>query len=149
MPASPSRSEKLDLRVKPAAKRMLQEATRERHTTVTQFVLDSTIAAAPEVLAERTRTADTTCAIAAKAFGVKTGTRIWEAKQRCPGLILVPARHEAYVLLHEQAKEAIETCHPITAICSIDEIARRLGGRDRVPRAARALAMETRGHHLA
>ncbi len=90
--------------------------------------------------------ADTTCAIAAsyeaKAFGVKTGTRIWEAKQRCPGLILVPARHEAYVLLHEQAKEAIETCHPITAVCSIDEIACRLGGRDRVPHAARALALE-------
>lgn len=90
--------------------------------------------------------ADTTCAIAAsyeaKAFGVKTGTRIWEAKQRCPGLILVPARHEAYVLLHEQAKETIETCHPITAVCSIDEIACRLRGRDRAPLAARALALE-------
>jgi DNA polymerase-4 len=90
--------------------------------------------------------AETTCAIAAsyeaKAFGVKTGTRIWEARKLCPGLILVPARHEAYVLLHEQAKEAIETCHPVTAVCSIDEIACRLGGRDRSPEAALALAAE-------
>jgi DNA polymerase-4 len=90
--------------------------------------------------------AETTCAIAAsyeaKAFGVKTGTRIWEAKKRCPGLILVPARHEAYVLLHEQAKEAIERCHPVAAVCSIDEIACRLRGCDRAPLAARKLALE-------
>jgi uncharacterized protein (DUF1778 family) len=55
MPASQSRSEKLDLRVAPEAKRMLQEAARERHTSLSQFVLDSAIAAATEVLAERTR----------------------------------------------------------------------------------------------
>jgi DNA polymerase IV len=89
--------------------------------------------------------AETTCAIAAsyeaKAFGVKTGTPIWEARKLCPGLILVQARHEAYVLLHEQAKEAIEKCHPVTAVCSIDEIACRLGGRDRKPEAARELGI--------
>jgi uncharacterized protein (DUF1778 family) len=55
MSISQSRSQKLDLRVAPDAKRMLQEAARERHTTVSQFVLDSAIAAATEVLAERTR----------------------------------------------------------------------------------------------
>lgn len=51
------RSEKLDLRVAPDAKRMLQEAARERHTSLSQFVLDSAIAAATDVLAERTRIA--------------------------------------------------------------------------------------------
>ena len=39
---------------------------------------------------------DYTCAIAAsyeaKAFGVKTGTRIKEARQMCPGLVTVLAR---------------------------------------------------------
>ncbi len=55
MSTSQSRSQKLDLRVAPDAKRMLQEAARERHTTVSQFVLDSAIAAATKVLAERTR----------------------------------------------------------------------------------------------
>jgi uncharacterized protein (DUF1778 family) len=51
------RTEKLDLRVAPDAKRMLQEAARERHTSLSQFVLDSAIAAATDVLAERTRVA--------------------------------------------------------------------------------------------
>jgi uncharacterized protein (DUF1778 family) len=57
MTASHPRSQKLDLRVAPEAKRMLQEAAREKHTSLTQFVLDSAIAAATEVLAERTRIA--------------------------------------------------------------------------------------------
>jgi uncharacterized protein (DUF1778 family) len=55
MSSTQSRSEKLDLRVAPDAKRMLQEAARERHTSLSQFVLDSAIAAATEVLAERSR----------------------------------------------------------------------------------------------
>ena len=55
MPAPQSRSEKLDIRIAPEAKRILQEAARERHMTISQFVLDSAITAASEVLAERTR----------------------------------------------------------------------------------------------
>jgi DNA polymerase-4 len=90
--------------------------------------------------------ADTTCAIAAsyeaKAYGVKTGTRIWQARKMCPGLILVPARHDLYVALHARLKNAIEACHPVTAVCSIDEIACRLGARDRAPSEALKLAAE-------
>jgi uncharacterized protein (DUF1778 family) len=55
MVASPQRSDKLDIRISPEAKRMLQEAARERHTTISQFVLDSALGAAQQVLAERTR----------------------------------------------------------------------------------------------
>lgn len=51
----PARSEKLDIRIAPEAKRMLQDAARERRTTISQFVLDSAISAANEVLAERSR----------------------------------------------------------------------------------------------
>lgn len=32
----------------------------------------------------------------AKGFGVKTAETIWQAKQKCPDLVLVPARHGAY-----------------------------------------------------
>ena len=32
----------------------------------------------------------------AKGFGVKTAETIWQAKQKCPNLTLVPARHDAY-----------------------------------------------------
>jgi uncharacterized protein (DUF1778 family) len=55
MPKPQQRSEKLDIRIAPSAKRMLQEAARARHTTISQFVMDSAIAAATEVLAERSR----------------------------------------------------------------------------------------------
>jgi uncharacterized protein (DUF1778 family) len=49
------RSDKLDIRISPEAKRVLQEAARERQTTISQFVIDSALSTAHEVLAERTR----------------------------------------------------------------------------------------------
>jgi uncharacterized protein (DUF1778 family) len=51
----PLRSVKIDIRITPDAKSLLQEAARERHTTISQFVLDTAISAASEVLAERNR----------------------------------------------------------------------------------------------
>ncbi|MBQ3281288.1 MAG: DNA polymerase IV [Eubacterium sp.] len=32
----------------------------------------------------------------AKKFGVKTAETIWQAKRKCPGLVLLPAHHEKY-----------------------------------------------------
>jgi DNA polymerase-4 len=79
--------------------------------------------------------ADTTCCIAAsyeaKAHGVKTGTIVADAKRMCPGLILVEARHEVYVDYHHRIVEAVESCLPVTAVLSIDEMACRLMGRER------------------
>ena len=79
--------------------------------------------------------ADTTVCIAAsyeaKAFGVKTGTQVGEAKRMCPGLVLLEARHEIYVDYHHRIVEAVETCLPVTAVLSIDEMAFRLMGRER------------------
>ena len=73
---------------------------------------------------------DSTSAIAAsyeaKAFGVKTGTGIHEAKRLCPGLVCVLARHERYVEFHHRLIEEIERHIPVTAVCSIDEVACRL-----------------------
>jgi len=87
---------------------------------------------------------DSTCAIAAsyeaKAFGVKTGTMIWEAKKRCPGLVLVKARHRLYVDYHHRIIEAVDICLPVEKVCSIDEMACRLMGREREVSAARELA---------
>jgi uncharacterized protein (DUF1778 family) len=57
MSTTQSRSEKLDIRIAPEAKRMLQEAARARHMTISQFVLDSAMVAASEVLAEQSRIA--------------------------------------------------------------------------------------------
>src|SRR5947209_2706617 len=58
--------------------------------------------------------ADTTVLIAAsyeaKAFGVRTGTNVGDAKRMCPGIELVEARHELYVEYHHKVVEAVESC---------------------------------------
>ena len=41
----------------------------------------------------------------AKAFGVATGQAIWEAKLRCPGLVVVPPRYDRYLELSRQVRE--------------------------------------------
>jgi DNA polymerase-4 len=73
---------------------------------------------------------DATCAIAAsyeaKAFGIKTGTPIYEAKKMCPDLICVLGRHEHYVEFHERLLDEIDHHIPVTDVCSIDEMACRL-----------------------
>lgn len=70
---------------------------------------------------------DATCAIAAsyeaKAFGIKTGTPIYEAKQLCPGLICVLADHHHYVEFHNRIIEEVNNHLPVSRVCSIDEVA--------------------------
>ncbi|MGC9223484.1 MAG: DNA polymerase Y family protein [Terracidiphilus sp.] len=92
--------------------------------------------------------ADTTCCIAAsyeaKARGVKTGTIVADAKQMCPGIVLVEARHELYTEFHHRVVEAVESCVPVTAVCSIDEMACRLIGRERTLRAALDLGIKVK-----
>ena len=79
--------------------------------------------------------ADTTVCIAAsyeaKAFGVRTGTIVADAKRMCPEIVLVEGRHEIYTEYHHRVVEAVESCVPVTAVCSIDEMACRLIGRER------------------
>lgn len=88
--------------------------------------------------------ADTTCAIAAsyeaKAFGIKTGTGVGEAKRLCPALQLVVARPKLYVEYHHRILEAIETCVPVEDVMSVDEVACRLDPLQQQPETARALA---------
>ncbi len=55
MAATTQRSDKIDIRISPSAKRVLQEAARERHTTISQFVIDSALSTARELLTERSR----------------------------------------------------------------------------------------------
>ena len=79
--------------------------------------------------------ADTTCCIAAsyeaKAFGVRTGTIVADARRMCPEIVFVEGRHEIYTEYHHRIVEAVESCVPVTAVCSIDEMACRLIGRER------------------
>jgi DNA polymerase-4 len=92
--------------------------------------------------------ADTTCCIAAsyeaKAFGVRTGTLVADAKRMCPEIVLVEARHEIYVDYHHRIVEAVESCVPVAAVLSIDEMACRLIGRERPLLAAVELARKVK-----
>jgi DNA polymerase IV len=87
---------------------------------------------------------DSTCAIAAsyeaKAFGIKTGTPIGEAKKRCSNLKVVQARPKHYVEYHHRFREAIETCIPIESVMSIDEVACKLDRVQVQPHMATKLA---------
>ena len=71
--------------------------------------------------------ADTTCCIAAsyeaKAFGVKTGTQVAEARRLCPGIVFVVARHAEYVQIHHRAVAVVDTIAPVENVLSIDEMA--------------------------
>ena len=103
--------------------------------------------------------ADTTCCIAAsypaKAFGVKTGTRVAEAKRLCPEIVLVEARPARYVELHHQLVAAVDTCVPVERVNSIDEMNCSLSGSHQRPEVARKLGenikrtiARTVGEHL-
>jgi DNA polymerase-4 len=78
---------------------------------------------------------DSTCAIAAsyeaKRYGIITGTKIYEAKQMCPDLVCVLARHDVYVDYHHRILEELENHIHISKVCSIDEAACRLIGAER------------------
>lgn len=69
----------------------------------------------------------------AKAFGVKRGAFVREARRLCPDIVLVVARHDVYVHLHHAILAAIERVIPVAAVRSIDEMVCKLlpaeGGR--------------------
>ncbi len=92
--------------------------------------------------------AETTSVIAAsieaKKFGVKTNVRVSDARKMCPGIIFVEANHKYYVDYHNRIVEAVESCHPVHAVMSIDEVALKLGGRDQKLENALKLAEEIR-----
>ena len=87
---------------------------------------------------------DYTCCIAAsyeaKAFGVKTGTPIWQARKLCQGLTIVLARPEVYIRFHHQILAAIDTCIPVKAVLSVDECVCELMGTEREPAQAEKIA---------
>lgn len=103
--------------------------------------------------------ADTTVCIAAsveaKKFGVKTGTKVAEARRLCPGIEFVIARHEIYIEYHHRAVEVVDSVVPVRAVLSIDEMDCELSGRwSEYPRALatahevkRAIASRV-GEHL-
>ncbi len=79
--------------------------------------------------------ADSTCCIAAsyeaKAFGVKTGTKVAEAVRLCPHLRLIEAKHGPYREYHTRIVEVVEHCLPVTEIWSVDEMVCKFWANER------------------
>ena len=77
---------------------------------------------------------DSTCCLAAsyeaKAYGVKTGTSVKDAKILCPHINLVVARPKLYVEYQKKIIGAMEENLPVYKAFSVDEMACQLMGRE-------------------
>ncbi len=62
-----------------------------------------------------------TASYEARAFGIKTGMRLYEARRLCPDLIQVPANPERYVVVSQAIMQALTTLTPDIEVFSIDE----------------------------
>ena len=90
--------------------------------------------------------ADTTCCIAAsyeaKAFGIRTGTGVAEARRLCPEIVFIEARHDRYVEFHHRAIAVVDRLVPIERVLSIDEMACEIPTRWQTPALAIKLAQQ-------
>ena len=88
--------------------------------------------------------AETTCCIAAsyeaKAFGIKTGTGVRDARKMCRDMIFVEARPPLYVEYHHKLIEIVESCTHVEKVLSIDEMVCFLTGSQQIKANALKLA---------
>jgi DNA polymerase-4 len=66
----------------------------------------------------------------AKRFGIKTGTKVFEARKMCPDIKFVSTGHKKYVQYHHRIIEAVHKICPVERVLSIDEMVCRLMGRE-------------------
>ncbi|MEO1109857.1 MAG: hypothetical protein AAFX90_18235 [Pseudomonadota bacterium] len=64
----------------------------------------------------------------AKAFGIKTGTRIHEAKRLCPHLVLRPSRHKLYVRINQKIAAVIDHLGVCSGSVRNDTLRRHVSG---------------------
>lgn len=58
----------------------------------------------------------------AKKYGVQTGEVIWQAKQKCPELVIVPPNYQLYMKCSNTLYELLKGYSPILQRFSIDEL---------------------------
>jgi DNA polymerase-4 len=89
--------------------------------------------------------ADTGALIAAsyeaKALGVKTLTRVAEARRLIPDIILVDGSHAKYSEISHAISAAVDRICPVAHTPSIDEMVCELIGRERQPPASRKISL--------
>jgi len=62
-----------------------------------------------------------TCSYEARAYGIKTATRIKNAKQLCPDVVQVPARPYRYAEVSTNIMSALQSITPDIEVFSVDE----------------------------
>jgi DNA polymerase-4 len=91
---------------------------------------------------------ETTCIIAAsseaRAYGIKTGTAVHEARRLCPTLRVVEARPKLYVEYHHKIIAAMESCLHVDHVTSIDEMFGRLMKGERKPEQAAGIGFRVK-----
>lgn len=95
------------------------------------------------------------CSYEARAFGVKTGTRVSDARVLCPAIALVRARPDLYIDTHHKIIATVEAHLPVETVHSVDEMSCRLMRNERDPGTAVRIAREMKravytqvGEHL-
>lgn len=73
------------------------------------------------VVGSSKRTIVTTCSYEARAFGVKTGMALWEAKRCCPELVLVVGKNREYTRISSLIMKLMYDFTPLVETFSIDE----------------------------
>lgn len=93
-----------------------------------------------------------TCSYEARAYGIKTGMRLPEAKKLCPDLLQVPAHPERYVEVSRAIMNALATLTPDIEVFSIDEAFLDVthcqllyGTPDKIAKRAKELVFEVSG----
>ncbi len=80
------------------------------------------------VIGSAKRTIITTSSYEARAYGVKTGMTVWEAKQKCPEISLVVGDNRKYTYTSAQIMKIMLQFTPLVEVFSIDEAFLDLSG---------------------
>lgn len=93
-----------------------------------------------------------TCSYEARAYGIKTGMRLKQARQLCPGLIQCPAHPQRYATVSTAIMDALQDITPDIEIFSVDEAfldvthcQRLLGTPPRIARLAKQKVFDASG----
>ncbi|MFA5927233.1 MAG: hypothetical protein WCT32_04060 [Patescibacteria group bacterium] len=90
-------------------------------------------------------TGNSGCIIAAsseaKALGIKTGTKVGEAKSIYPKVAILESRPALYMIYHKEIKKVVESFTPFYQPLSIDEFLLRLTPREQNKKSSAVLAL--------
>ncbi|GEL76088.1 DNA polymerase IV [Tenuibacillus multivorans] len=81
----------------------------------------------------------------AKQYGVKTAEALWEAKQKCPELVIVRPRMKLYIDISYQITQILERFTDQTEVFSVDEQFMDLTGTERLFGDMYAVAKKVQG----